>query len=128
MNEINKSAETEPTRGVDKNAPGSKGAAARRRRSLDILARASLRINEVLETPAIMRALVEAALELTGTAGGTAGMVADGKMVFTEYNRGGEWVAADYSFGPGRGVPGWVMQHKRHYLSNDAQNDPHVIP
>lgn len=102
--------------------------ASRRRRRVEILAQASLRINEVLEIPAIMRALVEAALEATGATGGTAGLMVDGKMVFTEYHRGGEWLAISYTFDLDRGVPGWVMRHKQSYLSNNTQNDPQVVP
>jgi diguanylate cyclase (GGDEF)-like protein/PAS domain S-box-containing protein len=50
------------------------------------------------------------------------------QMVFREYCRAGEWLAIDYRFAAGYGVPGRVLQTRQPYLSNDAANDPWVIP
>jgi|GEM_PF-3338560 len=94
---------------------------------LESLALANQRINENLEVPAVMRALVESALELTNASDGAAGMIKDGQMVFTEYYKSGTWIPIDFSFPPGYGVPGWVIDNKAPYLSNDARNDPQVI-
>ena len=99
-----------------------------RNHQLEVLSRASQRINAVLEIPVILRQLVAAALELTGAADGTAGEVLGDKMVFKEYNMAGELMSIDYQFVSGYGVPGWVMQTRAPYVSNDAERDPHVIP
>lgn len=99
----------------------------RQEKQLSILSRVNRRINETLEVHAILRTLVEAALELTCSKEGTAGLLIDGQMVFTEYLTQGQWVPIDYSFPPGYGVPGWVLENKEPYISNDTANDPVVI-
>lgn len=99
-----------------------------REQQLQILIRATRQINTVLEMPVVLRRLIAAALDLTGAESGTAGLMVDGRMVFTEYNRQGELIPIDYSFDSGYGVPGWVMQTREPYLSDDAEHDPHVVP
>jgi PAS domain S-box-containing protein len=100
----------------------------KRNQQLQVQSRAAQEINRDLEMPLIFRRLVEAAMELTGATAGAAGLVMEGQMVFTEYNEGGSIFPIDYRFKPGKGVPGWVMQNKRPYLSNEAARDPQVIP
>ncbi len=97
-------------------------------KQLRILSRVTQKINENLDIGVIMRTLVEAALELTGCSDGAAGLHIDGQMVFREYYAHGEWVPIDFSFPPGYGVPGWVLEKKAPYISNDTRNDPVVIP
>lgn len=107
---------------------GSKGAILQlREHQLKILSRANQQINAQLEIKSILRHLVEAALELTGAGDGAVGLCLDGMMVFKEYYRHGRWMPIDYSFPPGYGVPGWVLDHQEPYISNDTENDPHVI-
>lgn len=96
-------------------------------KQLSILSRVTQRINEHLEIHTILRTLVEAALELTRSKEGTAGLFIDGQMVFKEYFTQGQWIPVDYSFPPGYGVPGWVLENKESYISNDTANDPAVI-
>lgn len=100
----------------------------RRSRQLEILSQATQRINQRLEIPTIMHTLVEAAIEITGASDGTAGLLCDDQMIFTEYYTNGHWVPMDFVFPAGYGVPGWVIENRQPYLSNDAANDPHVIP
>ena len=94
---------------------------------LEILSRTSQHINAILETPVIMRTLVAAAMELVGASAGAAGILIDGKMVFTEYNKEGKLQLVNYSFESGHGVPGLVIKTMKPYISNDAAHDPHVI-
>lgn len=103
-------------------------ALSRRSRQLTILSRASQQLNTALEIPAIMRTLVACAMEIVDGGAGTCGRLVDGKMVFTEYNDQGAIRPIDCVFSPGEGVPGWVAQTKREYVSEDAASDPHVIP
>lgn len=95
---------------------------------LEILSRTSQHINAILEIPVIMRTLVAAAMELVGGHGGMAGLFRDGKIHFTEYNKDGVSKPVDYSFDPDRGVLGCTAITKKPYISNDAKNDPDIIP
>ncbi len=99
-----------------------------RSRQLAVLSTASQHINTVLEIPAVMRQLVTTALELTGATDGAAARLLDGKMIFKEYNLHDKWMLIDFEFETGYGVPGWVMQTRAPYTTNDAEHDPHVIP
>ncbi|MDQ6973090.1 MAG: PAS domain S-box protein, partial [Mariprofundaceae bacterium] len=100
----------------------------RRTQQLSHLARASLRINAKLEIAQIMSALVDEAMLMVNAQSGAAGLFIEGCMQFHEYMTGGQCSLIDMSFEPGCGVPGWVIQNKRPYLSDDAEHDPHVIP
>ena len=95
---------------------------------LEILSRTSQHINAILEVPVIMRTLVAAAMELVGGHGGMAGLLRDGKIHFTEYNKDGVSSPIDYSFDLDRGAFGCTAVTKKPYISNDARSDPDIIP
>jgi PAS domain S-box-containing protein len=97
-------------------------------RRLEILARANRQLNAVLEAPVVLRTLVRAAMELAEATAGTAGLLHQGRMVFNEYHQQGGVLPTAVALGPGQGVPGWVMQYRTPYLSDDAANDPQVLP
>lgn len=99
-----------------------------RSRQLELLSNSNRQINTVLEIRVVMRTLVRTALAVTDAASGAAGLLEGDRMVFREYNRRGELIPIDYSFPPGYGVPGWILEHKKPYLSNDAEHDPQVVP
>jgi len=99
-----------------------------RKNQLQSLLDASLIINTNLDQTAIRKALIHAACKLMNTESGTSGIVEDGRMIFREYRRGDQWEALDYTFEPGFGVPGHIMQTKKPYISNDAEHDAHVVP
>ncbi len=100
----------------------------RRSEQLRVLLDSVRRLNAKLETKIVMRELVAAAIALTDTESGTAGLYRDGKMVFSEYNNRGDISPLDYTFDPGYGVPGWIIETREPYIANDVANDPHVIP
>ncbi|MDF1550775.1 MAG: PAS domain S-box protein, partial [Bacteroidales bacterium] len=85
-------------------------------------------LNSEMELKQILRYLVSSAMQLTGAQEGTAGMLREGKMVFREYNAQGKLLPIDYSFEEGYGVPGHVLETKRPYLANKAEEDEHVVP
>ena len=93
-----------------------------------MLSEAGQHINTVLEISAVMRQLVTTALDLIGATDGTAARLLNGKMTFKEYNLHDKWMPIDFEFESGYGVPGWVMQTRAPYTTNDAEHDPHVIP
>jgi PAS domain S-box-containing protein len=103
-------------------------ALANRTRQLEVLARANRQFNAVLEVPVILRTLVSAALDLIQATGGMAGLPAEGKIAFTEYQGRGKTLPIDYRFEPGQGVAGYVLASKLTYFSNDPLKDPLVIP
>lgn len=95
---------------------------------LRLISQATQEINSELDTSLILRKLVETAMQVTGSSDGAAGLVEDGEVVFKEYNLHRQLVSLEYRFAPGQGVPGRVMQTLSPYVSNDARNDPYVIP
>ncbi|MBN1457422.1 MAG: PAS domain S-box protein [Sedimentisphaerales bacterium] len=95
---------------------------------LNVLLGAAERLNVTLEVETVMRELVASAMELTKAAAGTAGLIKKNKMVFSEYNNAGEIIAVDYEFEKGYGVPGWIIETRKPYITNDTEKDPHVIP
>lgn len=99
-----------------------------RSRQLRVLSQAARRVNTILEVPAVLRQVVDCARDLTGATCGAAGLKVGRQMVFQEYNKEGTLVPLDQEFAPGHGVPGWVLDHGETYLTNDAANDPQVVP
>jgi len=99
-----------------------------RKNQLQSLLDASLIINTNLDPQAIRKALIHTACKLMNAESGTAGLFEDGRMIFREYRRGDQWETLDYTFEPGFGVPGHIMQTKKPYISNDAEHDAHVVP
>jgi len=100
----------------------------RREAQLEALGNAAREINSELDIRTVMHRLVEAALGLTEAGDGCFGMLVHGRLEFREYLRDGVWHPIQYSFEPGYGVPGHVMETLEPYLSNDAEHDPYVIP
>ena len=104
-----------------------KGGLKRRQHQLEILATASKQVNTVLDVRSIIRTLVASAMELVGATAGAAGLVRDGRMIFTEYNDQGELIPIDYAFEAGYGVPGLVMDTGQPYICNDVGKDAHIV-
>ena len=100
----------------------------RHKQQLIHLANAASCINSVLKTPHIMRALVDEAIAIVNADSGAAGILVNGHIQFHEYIQNGQYIAINMAFKPSYGVPGWVMEHKQPYVSNDAEHDVHVIP
>ncbi|HEY3267530.1 MAG TPA: PAS domain S-box protein [Armatimonadota bacterium] len=101
-------------------------AVRRRTRQLELLSLAARHINADLETPIVMRRLVEAALSACEARSGTCGLLHDGRMVFTESCVEGVWLSRRLTYEAGSGVPGWVMQTGEPYVVADTNTDPHV--
>lgn len=98
----------------------------RRNKQLSALLEASREINSVLETQDVMRLLVQNGMDLASASGGCAGVLVDDIMIFRECNIEGELVPINYAFQRGYGVAGWIIEHRKPYLTNDAENDPLV--
>jgi diguanylate cyclase (GGDEF)-like protein/PAS domain S-box-containing protein len=104
------------------------GELLRREEQLEILSRTNQHVNAILEEPIILRTLVAAAMELVDTSGGTAGILQKNGMLFSEYNEGGMVRAINMEFRPEHGIYSWLAESKKPYISNDAANDPKILP
>jgi len=100
----------------------------RRERQLAVLAEAGKTINETIDETKIIRNLVDLGRQLMACKSGAVGLYHDGSTVFSEYAINSQYHAIDYTFLPGYGVPGHVMNTRQPYISNDTIHDPHVIP
>ena len=101
---------------------------ARLEQKLRILGNANRELNHELSLSVICRTLVECGIQLVDASSGAAGMLEDGCMAFDQYYDGGAWHDIDYRLSPGEGVPGWVADNLKPYVTKDARSDPQVIP
>jgi signal transduction histidine kinase len=99
-----------------------------RRRRAESTVHALLRINEklssTLQLDALMDGLVREAMSLVGAEAGCSGLRAGQAMVCQRYLRGPAALPLVHSWPPGEGLPGWLIVHRRPYLTNDAATDP----
>jgi PAS domain S-box-containing protein len=96
------------------------------RRQLEIILRASQRFNNILDIPAVVRALVTSAMELVAARAGMCGLPERDGMIFTEYNENGTVRPINISFKRGEGAAGHVMETREPYVSNNAARDARV--
>lgn len=102
-----------------------------------LLAESERRANEVEQLLAVARTaneersphrlverLAEQALVMIGAQGAAVGLVVGDETVVDRVYQMGRWESVDYRFPPGQGVPGWVLLHKRPYVSHEASADP----
>jgi len=89
---------------------------------------ASRTLNTTLDQTGIRKILLDASRSLTNSTSALVGLVEDGRIVFREHSHGDQYDPVDYTFEPGYGVPGHVMQTLKPYISNDAEHDAHTIP
>lgn len=103
---------------------------AEHRRTQDAI-RALLRVgeklNSTLEPEALLDDLVEEAIQLVGAESGCAGLRQPEGMVCHKYRWKSQVLTLQYCWPPGRGLPGWLIQNRSPYLTNDAPNDPQVV-
>jgi len=96
--------------------------------ALRALLRVSERLNSTLDVDEMLDALVEEAMRLIDAESGVAGLRTPNGLVCRCYRRPGGTAPFEYFWSPMVGLPGWVLQHKTPYLTNDAARDPQVIP
>lgn len=103
-------------------------ALARRTRQFEVLSRANSRLIAVPDAPSALHTLVTSAMELVEGTAGTAGLIVDGKLVFTDYHTKGAWQPVKYQFARGQGVEGYVLASGLSYLCNEPSQDPLIMP
>jgi len=102
-----------------------------RRRAEDkirALLRISGRLNSTLDVNELLDILIQEAIELIEAEGGASGLLAAEGMVCCKYFHQGEALPLAYCWPPMHGLPGWLIVHKRPYLTNDAAGDPQLAP
>jgi PAS domain S-box-containing protein len=88
------------------------------------LLRISHRLNSTLDQDALLDELVKEALLLVGADGGCAGVRVGDTMRSRTYHFRDRRVDFQQAWESGQGLPGWVLEHRAPYLSNDVRQDP----
>jgi two-component system, OmpR family, sensor histidine kinase KdpD len=96
--------------------------------SLRSLLRLSEKLNSAPDLDSLLDGLVEQLLELTGAESGCAGMRTSQGMSCSHFLQGPRVVPLTYDCASGVGWAGWLIQHRTHYLTNDAAHDPLIVP
>jgi PAS domain S-box-containing protein len=92
--------------------------------TIQTLFRISNKLNATLDVETILDELAQAAIQIVNGESGFAGLrTADG-MTVRKYFRHGTAIPFEYTWPPGYGIPGWVLQHKVTYDTSDAAHDP----
>ena len=92
------------------------------------LLRLSEKLNATLDPEALLDTLLEEAIALTRTESGFAGINTAEGMVTRKYIHKGNAEAIEYVWPPGYGIPGWLLENKKPYLTNDATADKQAVP
>lgn len=92
------------------------------------LLRIGAALHSTLDVDSLLDALIVEVINLTNAEGGCAGLRTPEGVACRKYFSGSESVPFEYCWPPGVGWPGWVMVHKVPYLTNDAPNDPIIVP
>lgn len=96
--------------------------------SLKSLLRLSEKLNSTPDLDSLLDSLVEQLLELTGAESGCAGLRTSQGMSCSHFLQGPRVVPLAYHCAPGMGWAGWLLAHGTHYLTNDAAQDPVIVP
>jgi len=98
------------------------------RAQLRVIAASAAEINSRLSTQALLRRLTEAAISVTQSAMGMAGLLerneaGEAELVCREICRSGAWESVELRFGRGQGMAGWAWANLAPCLANDARGD-----
>jgi PAS domain S-box-containing protein len=82
-----------------------------------------------LETDKLLEALIIEAMKLTDSELGWVGLPSEqGMTLIRHISHNFEVVPFEYTWAPGVGWPGWVLEHKIPYVSNNAGSDKVIVP
>src|SRR5512133_1435359 len=99
--------------------------------TIQALFRISNKLNATLEVRTILDELAQEAIRIVNGESGFAGLRTAEGMTVRKYFRRGIAIPFEYTWPPGEGIPGWVLQYKVPYGTSDAANDPviqHELP
>lgn len=86
------------------------------------------RLTHTLDLDAILDALNLGAMMLIGTDSSCSGLRTYEGFSCRSFFENCVSKAVNLAWSPGIGIPGWVLQHRQSYLTNDSARDPHVSP
>lgn len=95
------------------------------------LLRISSKLNSTLDVETALDVLIEEGLGFANAISGFAGLRTPLGMQMRKFHANGKSIPVDYTWMRGVGVPGWVLEHRAPYVTNDAANDPvllHALP
>ncbi|MEW6130639.1 MAG: PAS domain S-box protein [Acidobacteriota bacterium] len=95
--------------------------------TIGLLMRISEKLNSTLEINSLLEVLVVEAAKLVRAESGVAGLYTPAGLTCQKYFHQGQWVALEYCWPAMHGLPGWLIVHKKPYLTNDALNDLQII-
>ncbi len=106
---------------------GEVGERRRAQETTGALLRISNKLNSTLDVQESLDILIQEAITLMGARVGFAGLRTPRGMEIVRYYENGERVPVEHTWPPGKGMPGWVLEHAAPYLTNDAPNDPIIL-
>lgn len=96
----------------------------RRAKEVEQLLAVARTVNTERNPQRLIERLAEQALTMIGAQEALVGLVADDEIRADRLYRAGRWEGAELRFPPGQGAPGWVLVHRRPYLSHAVSVDP----
>ena len=98
-----------------------------RQRHLGILLHANQQLNSVLDASSVLKTLIHSAVELTGTSGGSAGLLQGAEIVVSEFLRDGEFLRIDKRFRSGEGTVGQILATNGVLIENGIAGCNHLV-
>ncbi|MCC7161553.1 MAG: GAF domain-containing sensor histidine kinase [Anaerolineae bacterium] len=95
------------------------------------LLRISSKLNSTLDVEATFEILIDEAMRFVGGESGFAGLRTVHGMCMRRFLVNGKSIELEHTWAPGVGIPGWVLEHRAPYVTNDAPRDPfmpHALP
>jgi len=91
------------------------------------LFRISNELNATLDVDTILDELAQEAIRIVNGESGFAGLRTPEGMTVRKYFHKGEAISFEYTWPIGKGIPGWVLQHKVPYGTSEADTDPMML-
>lgn len=91
------------------------------------LLRISNRLNSTLAVETSLDILIQEAIRVMNGKSGFAGLRTAQGMRMHKFYAHGKSIPVEYTWQPGQDLPGWVLEHGKPYMTNDAPNDPVIL-
>ncbi len=85
-------------------------------------------LSAIFDVDELLYRLVSEAMTLVGAESGFAGRQTPAGLQCFRWHRDGEVLPFQQCFSPGQGLPGWLLLHKKPYISNKPSTDAQALP